>query len=101
MEMLIVVAIMVVLMAVAIPIFSSQINKAKESVDNANLRTAKQLAHSMYLLKQEDFETEMYYDIVNDTYITTEPPAYGQVDGHSVISALQNVQGNGVIVQWE
>ena len=38
MEMLIVVAIIAVLIAIAIPTFASQLNKAKESTDLANIR---------------------------------------------------------------
>lgn len=40
MEMLIVVAIIAVLVAIAIPVFSAQLEKAREAVDAANLRTA-------------------------------------------------------------
>ena len=39
-ELLIVVAIIAVLVAIAIPVFSSQLEKAKESTDLANLRAA-------------------------------------------------------------
>lgn len=39
-ELLIVVAIIAVLVAIAIPIFSSQLEKAKEATDAANIRAA-------------------------------------------------------------
>lgn len=39
-ELLIVVAIIAVLVAIAIPIFSSQLTKAKQAADNANVRAA-------------------------------------------------------------
>lgn len=39
-ELLIVVAIIAVLVAIAIPVFTSQLEKAREAVDLANLRTA-------------------------------------------------------------
>ena len=39
-ELLIVVAIIAVLVAISIPIFSSQLEKAKEATDMANIRTA-------------------------------------------------------------
>lgn len=39
-ELLIVVAIIAVLVAIAIPVFSGQLEKAKESTDAANLRAA-------------------------------------------------------------
>ena len=40
MEMLIVVAIIAVLIAIAIPVFSSQLEKAREAADAANIRSA-------------------------------------------------------------
>lgn len=40
MEMLIVVAIIAVLIAIAIPVFTAQLEKAREAVDAANLRAA-------------------------------------------------------------
>ena len=39
-ELLIVVAIIAVLVAIAIPVFTSQLEKSKEAVDAANLRAA-------------------------------------------------------------
>lgn len=48
-ELLIVVAIIAVLVAISIPIFSSQLEKSKENTDIANLRAAKAAAVSAYL----------------------------------------------------
>ena len=39
-ELLIVVAIIAVLVAISIPIFTAQLEKSKEAVDEANLRSA-------------------------------------------------------------
>ena len=52
MEMLIVVAIIAILAAIAIPVFSSQLTKAKEQTDAANLRTAESLAVADYMLNE-------------------------------------------------
>ena len=48
-ELLIVVAIIAVLVAVSIPIFTSQLEKSRESTDLANLRAAKAAAVTAYL----------------------------------------------------
>lgn len=50
-ELLIVIAIMAVLLAVAIPVFSSQLEKARHSVDQNTERAAKSLAEAHYLLE--------------------------------------------------
>jgi prepilin-type N-terminal cleavage/methylation domain-containing protein len=50
MEMLIVVAIIAILVAIAIPVFSTQLNSAKEQVDAANLRSAESMAVADYYL---------------------------------------------------
>jgi prepilin-type N-terminal cleavage/methylation domain-containing protein len=49
MEMLIVVAIIAVLVAIAIPVFTSQLEKSKDAVTIANLRSAYAEAQSAYL----------------------------------------------------
>lgn len=49
MEMLIVVAIIAILVAVSIPVFTSQLDKAKTATDDANVRAAKAVAVSQYL----------------------------------------------------
>ncbi len=55
-EMLIVIAIIAVLVAIAIPIFTSQMESAREAVDKANLRAAKSQAVTEYLLNNETDE---------------------------------------------
>ena len=49
-ELLIVVAIIGVLVAISIPIFTSQLEKSREAVDAANLRAAYAEAMSEYLV---------------------------------------------------
>ena len=52
-EMLIVIAIIAILAAIAIPTFSAQLDKANQAVDDANLRTATSLAVAQYMLDNE------------------------------------------------
>lgn len=52
MEMLIVVAIIAILIAVAIPTFSSQLEKARAATDQANVRSAYAVAQTCLLLNQ-------------------------------------------------
>ena len=51
-EMLIVIAIIAILAAIAIPTFSAQLTKANEAVDEANLRAAASLAVADYMLEE-------------------------------------------------
>ncbi len=51
-EMLIVIAIIAVLVAIAIPVLSSQLNDAKTSVDVANVRAATSMAVADALIKK-------------------------------------------------
>ena len=59
-ELLVVVAIIAVLVAISIPIFTSQLDKAKKSTDLANERAAKGAAVTMYL-SAEDTNGAVYY----------------------------------------
>lgn len=68
MEMLIVVAIIAVLVAIAIPVFSAQLNTAKERVDAANLRSATSMAVTDYLSNSRSGSiTYVALDSGNDT----------------------------------
>jgi prepilin-type N-terminal cleavage/methylation domain-containing protein len=49
MELLIVVAIIAILVAISIPVFTSQLEKAREETDIANMRSAKAVAVATYL----------------------------------------------------
>lgn len=50
-ELLIVIAIMAILIAIAIPVFTSQLERARDSVDENAARAAKSLAEAHYMLE--------------------------------------------------
>ena len=56
MEMLIVVAIIAILVAIAIPVFTAQLEKAREATDLANIRSAYAEVLANYLTDEEDVE---------------------------------------------
>ena len=61
-ELLIVVAIIGVLVAISIPIFTSQLRKAKVATDLANIRAAKAAAAAEYLTSDETGKISYNYD---------------------------------------
>lgn len=70
-ELLVVVAIIAVLVAVSIPIFTSQLDKARASTDAANVRSAKGAATTDYLTNgYEDTTVTYYYDATNGKVTT-------------------------------
>ena len=78
-ELLIVVAIIGVLVAVSIPIFTAQLEKSRESTDMANLRAAKAAAVSTYLTDEGPLVSitngaksyvTCYYDIQTGRLVT-------------------------------
>ena len=85
-ELLIVVAIIAVLVAISIPIFTKQLEKSRESVDIANMRNAYALISVSVLtednidgIKITDFSETVpaYYDI-SGKLTKTKPAAYGK-----------------------
>lgn len=60
MEMLIVVAIIAVLVAISIPVFNTQLEKAREQADAANMRAAKAVAIAQYLMEEKSIDG--FYD---------------------------------------
>ena len=92
MEMLIVVAIIVILVAISIPTFSSQLDNAKQATDKANLRAAKGVAQTVDMTgswaqfgaADNEEEEVLYYNIeagkFQESEITT---GYGQSSAYS------------------
>ena len=78
-ELLVVVAIIAVLVAISIPIFTSQLDKAKASTDAANVRAAKAAAVSDYLSNEKTDAETYYYDADNGkvSNTTTKPSITG------------------------
>ena len=95
MEMIIVVAIIVILVAIAIPTFSSSLDDAKKATDDANLRGAKGIAEvadmtaggweSIIGTMDDTIKYELVYDIEEGTYKLKDAyngEAYGQSSDH-------------------
>lgn len=82
-ELLVVVAIIGVLVAVSIPIFTAQLEKAREATDLANLRAAKAVTASAYLTdetvgtktlgSQQTASVDVYYDAQNGKLVDAVP----------------------------
>lgn len=63
MEMLIVVAIIAILIAIAIPVFTNQLNAAKDATDEANGRSIYGLAQAEYMLNNGSLPADFFsYD---------------------------------------
>ena len=77
MEMLIVVAIIAILVAIAVPVFSTQLNNAKTEVDAANLRSAESMAVASYMTSSGTTgATYIAYDAGSNTMaVATALPA--------------------------
>lgn len=82
-ELLIVVAIIGILVAISVPIFTSQLRKAKVAVDKANTRAAKGVAAVEILSNPEEYidgsEHDFYYDASTGT-VTTEASVAQQIE---------------------
>ena len=75
MEMLIVVAIIAILVAVSIPVFTTQLEKAREATDSANERAAKAVAVTSYLTEGLTYTSgtaTLFYDATDGTLDTTK-----------------------------
>lgn len=76
-ELLIVVAIIAVLVAIAIPIFTTQLEKSREATDMANVRSA-------------------YATVVADYIVKGKSPITISVDAHQTISGWQTSNGGKI-----
>lgn len=78
-ELLVVVAILAILVAISVPIFTSKIEEARKSTDLANLRAAKAAAVTEYLSADTKGTVQGYYDAEKGTIETAKPSkGYGK-----------------------
>ena len=64
-QLLVVVAIIAILVAVSIPIFTGKLNEARENTDKANVRAAKAAMVTEFLQAKEQTASTMWYDADN------------------------------------
>ena len=91
-EMLIVVAIMVILVAVAVPSFDGALDEAKSAADEANKRAAK-VAAIIYDMDTNIGTAGVWYDAETGAISTTKPAAYGQVTEGTAIKITEDPEG--------
>ena len=93
-ELLIVVAIIAVLVAISIPIFSAQLEKAKEATDMANIRSAYAEVVAAYLddsTKDHTIEVKLKSD--TDDYVSDKN---AEIAGVKYKDILKNESGKTV-----
>jgi len=107
-ELLVVVAIIAVLVAVSIPIFTAKLEKAREATDIANMRAAK--AAAVVALLDEDFSAfgtgnTANYDAASGKLTSSTPTGYGKGTAKPGGSAefmkytnITNVAGGYIVV---
>lgn len=81
MEMLIVVAIIAVLVAIAIPVFANQLARARAATDMANVRSAEAAATTKFMTDNPGVDTTYYFDAAGGT-VTTDSSAVPSIKGY-------------------
>lgn len=111
-ELLIVVAIIAILVAVSIPVFTSRLEEAKKSTDLANIRAAKAAAMNLSLDANADLTKKYFYDAENGVLKESKDgiKVYGKskdvVDGakwvpkDSILRVTFNSSDNTVVLEW-
>ena len=80
-EMLIVVAIIGVLIAISIPIFTQQLERSKQASDLANMRNAKSVAVTDWMTNPPEDPSAVYsrnYDAARGIMVDSVPQGYGR-----------------------
>ena len=93
-ELLIVVAIIAVLVAIAIPVFTSQLEKAREATDQANIRSAYAEQVAAYLTSDNKTSISAINVPVKQTV-----SKWQCASGASVIKIAEGKSGGGISVE--
>lgn len=99
-ELLIVVAIIGILVAVSVPVFTSKLADAKKATDDANVRAAKAAAVTAILAEDIKENQTVYYDAENGVLVSDKPSTgYGKVQDGAVIKIT--VTSGSPAITWE
>ena len=100
MEMLIVVAIIAVLIAIAVPTFSASLNKARVATDEANIRSGYASLVAELLTKDKFDDDSVTYYLKKDGSVAA---AITAADGYATLGkATEDVTISGVkVTKWE
>ena len=79
-ELLVVVAIVAILVAISVPIFTPQLGKARRATNQANMRAAKVAAISQYLTDGYDGEQETYVYRIDAGTVTVATNSFKKTD---------------------
>ena len=94
-ELLVVVAIIGILVAVSIPVFTSQLTKAKQATNLANLRAAKAAAVAEYLSSDQAGDVTYNYNPAEGTVADANGAPDSEAEKSLDINATTNkVDGN-------
>lgn len=106
-ELLIVVAIIAVLVAISVPIFTSQLDSAREATDKANMRAAKAAATTV-MLDNGTTSGTYYYDADNGVLVedanksTIVNKTYGKYDTNKgKMIKVVITSSDSVTIGWE
>lgn len=89
-ELLVVVAIIAVLVAISIPIFTSQLEKSREATDIANMRAAKAAAVVQYMDNDNTAITGMKYDANAGKLVASTETVTGYGKGTATVGSEKN-----------
>lgn len=98
-ELLIVVAIIAILVAIAIPVFGGALNNAEAAVESANLRAARAEASVDYLMKDRSGSQKYTFTVTKDGKLTIgSPTASGSGDADSCSKQADDSYSGVVII---
>ena len=100
MEMLIVVAIIAILVAIAIPTFSGSLAKANAATDLANIRSGFASAQIKAMTETVGDGTKLYLQ-KDGSVDTTGPNNYACKGKSSDVSGANEIGGKGFTVTWD
>ncbi len=93
-ELLIVVAIIAVLVAIAVPIYTVELEKSREAVDLANIRSAYAEAVTKYLSDGSGKEVRVTVETIHQTeggWKIADPKLYTLIDGKEEVVSLPDI----------
>ena len=97
-ELLIVIAIIAILAAIAIPVYTTQMTKARVRVNEANIRSAKSIAVAEYLLSDDKTVAASYPFTVSGSNLTMGSSGTATGTGEPTADTLGKQIYNNIVI---
>jgi len=100
-ELLIVIAIIAILAAIAIPVYTTQMTKARQRVNEANVRSAISISTAEFMINENTAASQYTFKVVNGNLVMQGDAASGGAAGFVDFTKIDSKTYNNIVISLD